>query len=255
MRSQVCCVLLQFLVEPQSRIAEWHVNNVVVVQDRIFQSLQFAGKLSVVAPEFVLVRCPGEAANVIAWCARFESCIVIVEGGELLGIAPGRFSELLRSCPFARVIALVNDVKCEACESLLLLGCSGLVQNSISVSSFKRAVFAIQSGEIAASRRVISRAFQTFLGRRISRREQNILDLLRGGLSNRQIAEQLFISQETLRWHLRNLYSKTGIRTRIHLQEYAARSFETAAASASLIGSQADNNEAPGEKMARATAQ
>lgn len=213
------------------------MNNVVVVQDGIFQRLQFAGKLAAAAPEFLVIRCPGEAASVVSWCTRFESCLVIVEGDELLSIPASRATDLLRSIPFTRVIARVDDVRSDICDSLLLLGCSGFVHNSISVSSFRRAVFAIKSGELAASRKVISRAFQTFLGRRISKRERSILDLLRNGLSNRQIAEQLFISQETLRWHLRNLYSKTGIRTRIGLQEYAAQSLEAVRAGAATANS------------------
>ena len=231
------------------------MHNVVVVQDGVFPLLQFAEKVSAVAPELVMVRCPGEAENVIAWCDRFESCVAIVEGAELLSIPPSRFADLLRSNPFTRVIARVDNVKSDVCESLLLLGCSGLVHNSISVSSFKRAIFAIKSGELAASRKVISRAFQTFLGRKISRRERSILDLLRGGLSNRQIAEQLFISQETLRWHLRNLYSKTGIRTRIGLQEYAAKSLEAVGMNVLPIGPQAQTSGTVRAKIARAVSQ
>jgi DNA-binding CsgD family transcriptional regulator len=51
-----------------------------------------------------------------------------------------------------------------------------------------------------------------------------VLSLLGQGLSNRSIAERLFISPETLRWHLRNLYSKTELRSRGELIEYAANS-------------------------------
>jgi hypothetical protein len=35
------------------------------------------------------------------------------------------------------------------------------------------------------------------------------------------MAEALFISPETLRWHLRNLYAKTGIRDRRNIIAYA----------------------------------
>lgn len=231
------------------------MNNVVVVQDGIFQLLQFPGKISAVAPELVMVRCPGDALSVIAWCARFESCVAIVEGAELLTVPASRFADLLRSCPFTRVMARVDDIKSDMCESLLLLGCSGFVNNSISVSSFKRAIYAINSGELAASRKVISRAFQAFLGRKISRRERSILDLLRGGLSNRLIAEQLFISQETLRWHLRNLYAKTGIRTRIGLQEYAARSLEPIGAVVTPIRPQVQASGTGRAKIAAANSQ
>jgi ATP/maltotriose-dependent transcriptional regulator MalT len=52
-----------------------------------------------------------------------------------------------------------------------------------------------------------------------------VINLLGQRLSNKTIAQQLFISEETLRWHLRNLYGKTGFETRGDLIEYAATTF------------------------------
>ena len=60
------------------------------------------------------------------------------------------------------------------------------------------------------------------LAPKLSRREHDVLSLLGQGLSNRSIAERLFISPETLRWHLRNLYSKTELRSRGELIGYAS---------------------------------
>jgi DNA-binding CsgD family transcriptional regulator len=83
----------------------------------------------------------------------------------------------------------------------------------------------VDAGDIVAPRRLLSRAYQKLLAGRLapklSRREQDVLGLLGQGLSNRSIAEQLFISPETLRWHLRNLYAKTELRSRGDLIEYA----------------------------------
>ena len=56
---------------------------------------------------------------------------------------------------------------------------------------------------------------------RLTNREQEVLSLIGQRLSNKRIAEQLFISGETLRWHLRNLYAKTEMHTRSELLEYA----------------------------------
>ncbi len=57
---------------------------------------------------------------------------------------------------------------------------------------------------------------------KLSRREQEVLNLPGQRLSNRLIAERLFISEETLRWHLRNLYSKTELQSRAELVEFAS---------------------------------
>lgn len=47
---------------------------------------------------------------------------------------------------------------------------------------------------------------------RLSRREREILELLAGGCSPREIAQKLVLSVPTVRTHLRNAYRKLGVR-------------------------------------------
>jgi LuxR family transcriptional regulator, maltose regulon positive regulatory protein len=48
----------------------------------------------------------------------------------------------------------------------------------------------------------------------LTRREVSILKRLESGLSNREIAEAIFVSEGTLKWHLHNVYSKLNVRNR-----------------------------------------
>ena len=45
----------------------------------------------------------------------------------------------------------------------------------------------------------------------LSAREIEVLHLIVGGMSNRQIADTLFISQNTVKFHLTNIYLKLGV--------------------------------------------
>ena len=45
-------------------------------------------------------------------------------------------------------------------------------------------------------------------------REVAILQRLASGLSNKEIAEAIFISEGTLKWHLHNIYGKLGSKNR-----------------------------------------
>lgn len=47
-------------------------------------------------------------------------------------------------------------------------------------------------------------------------RETEILSLIAGGLSNREISESLFIAHSTVRWYIRQIYSKLGAEDREH---------------------------------------
>jgi DNA-binding NarL/FixJ family response regulator len=49
-------------------------------------------------------------------------------------------------------------------------------------------------------------------------REAEVLDLLRGGGSNAEIAQALHVSIETIRTHARRIYRKLGVKTRRELR-------------------------------------
>ena len=48
----------------------------------------------------------------------------------------------------------------------------------------------------------------------LSKREWQVLSLAANGLSTKAIAKQLAISPNTVKWHLKNGYEKTGVRNR-----------------------------------------
>jgi LuxR family maltose regulon positive regulatory protein len=48
----------------------------------------------------------------------------------------------------------------------------------------------------------------------LSERELELLKLIEAGLSNQEIAQRLFISLPTVKWHTSNIYSKLGVRSR-----------------------------------------
>ena len=198
----------------------------LVVQDSIFRTPQWNRLLTEFVSEWMLVRFHDSIEELMDCSARFDRSIAIVDAG-LLDVAESKATDLLRASGSLRIVARIDGGEPEqALERMLLLGCYSFVSDRISAASLRRTLQGVDSGEIVVPRRVLSRAFQRMLAGRLapklSRRETDVLALLGQGLSNRSIAERLFISPETLRWHLRNLYSKTELRSRGELIEYAS---------------------------------
>ncbi len=54
-------------------------------------------------------------------------------------------------------------------------------------------------------------------------REVDLLEMLTRGVSNRDIGANLFVSTNTVKYHLRNIYSKLGVRNRTEASNYALR--------------------------------
>jgi DNA-binding CsgD family transcriptional regulator len=52
--------------------------------------------------------------------------------------------------------------------------------------------------------------------------ERRIADLVSSGLSNRQVAGQVFLSTHTVAFHLRHIFWKLGVTSRVELARQAA---------------------------------
>ena len=57
--------------------------------------------------------------------------------------------------------------------------------------------------------------------RKLTRRELEILQLVSGGRSNRQVAEILWVADQTVKFHLANIYRKLGVRSRFEAARWA----------------------------------
>jgi two-component system nitrate/nitrite response regulator NarL len=60
----------------------------------------------------------------------------------------------------------------------------------------------------------------------VSRREREVLDLLAQGLKNKEIARALFITEGTVKVHVRHILEKLDVKTRTEAAVRAADVFE-----------------------------
>jgi DNA-binding NarL/FixJ family response regulator len=58
-------------------------------------------------------------------------------------------------------------------------------------------------------------------GAELSKRELTILQALQSGQSNKQIAQELFLAEQTVKFHLTNIYRKLGVSSRTEAVRYA----------------------------------
>jgi len=184
--------------------------------------------------EFVLARSKDLAADVLALCRRLAPAILVIEDSRIQVLPFKQLRDML-SRRDVQILVFSDKADDASYEEYFRLGCAGVVPYKITRQMVRKAVIAICSGELWLPRKVLSKlAQEAFLQgntRKITQRESEIFKLICLGFKNQQIAEHLFISRETVRWHLRSLYSKLGVDSRTAAIRYAKQGGETNLAS------------------------
>jgi len=72
----------------------------------------------------------------------------------------------------------------------------------------------------------------------LTEREQEVLRLIAAGLTNRQIAQELFVEHSTVKWHIRQVYSKLDVRGR---RQAVARAQEMQLAAREMSGPETES--------------
>jgi DNA-binding NarL/FixJ family response regulator len=175
---------------------------------------------------FTLMRCANSLDEIISFSRRLSPCVLII--GQELTAGPN-FAESLREIRLNRGVQILVAGQQESpatVHSILRAGCVGFLETGASNYVLRRAVHSVAAGELWASRQSVSRLIQDFLMAEslaeLSPREQEILNLIGQGYKNREIAEHLFISSETVHWHVRGLYAKIGVKDRLSAAVFAS---------------------------------
>jgi DNA-binding NarL/FixJ family response regulator len=163
--------------------------------------------------ELKVARAAYAAADILT-CCRHPIPVLLVTEDKLLGTLP--FYDLggLITQRDLRILVFSAKTDDSSYDNFFRQGCAGVLPPDAADTTVRRAIQAAFEGELWLPRRVLSRlalaGAAAAAGPKLTKREGEILSLIRSGLSNQQIAERLFISRETVRWHIRSLYSKLG---------------------------------------------
>ncbi len=138
--------------------------------------------------------------------------------------------------PSAKIIMLtISDEEADLYEAIKA-GAMGYLLKEISIEEVASAIRAVQGGQSLISPSMASKLLTEFASMikrgderqqvaspRLTDREMEVLKLVAKGLNNRDIAKQLFISENTVKNHIRNILEKLQLHSRMEAVVYAVR--------------------------------
>lgn len=206
----------------------------MLVVDR--QPLFRRGVADVLAAEddLVLVGQTDNGLAVLDLVADLEVDVVLLD----LGIPGGGVEAcalLRRNRPAVRVVVFANADDDADLGGAVRAGARGYLLKDTTADELVEAVRTVASGSSLLSPAMASRLLDEFavLVRRhegppegagsLSRRELEVLTLVAEGMNNRAIAEKLFISENTVKNHIRNIHEKLQVHSRMEAVVRAVR--------------------------------
>ena len=133
--------------------------------------------------------------------------------------------------PDVQALMLTSFADDEALFSAIMAGAAGYVLKQIRGTELLDAIRRVAAGESlldpAVTRRVLERLRQDKEEdeglARLSEQERRILDHIAEGMTNRQIAESMFLAEKTVKNYVSSMLSKLGMERRTEAAAYAAR--------------------------------
>jgi two-component system, NarL family, response regulator LiaR len=185
--------------------------------------------------QHALSRCPnfevmgqeaaGDAGVNLALTLKPDIVIMDIGLPRLNGILATQ--QIKAACPEIRIVVLTSHATEQETILALANGADAYCIKGAQVTQIIDAIAAVQSGALYLDekiRHVVSQLKGTSTSFSLSDREMEVLNLLVQGLSNGAIAEALFLSESTIKAHLRSIMTKFQVNDRVQVAVIALRS-------------------------------
>jgi DNA-binding NarL/FixJ family response regulator len=148
--------------------------------------------------------------------ATSPSCVVLYADGTEEGCLKGmgRVRELYPGVP---LLVLGSHLDLALARAALKNGADGFVHAAMHPAQVLKGVEVVQKGELAAPRQLLGYLLNQNENPKIedlSARQEEILEMVVEGLINAEIAGRLYLSESTIKQHLRGAYKVLGVHNR-----------------------------------------
>ena len=170
------------------------------------------------------------AADVVARAETFRPDVAFIHE-EILAESDGNLiSRIAETAPKCKVVVTSSTASDDASMRHVRSGAAGVILKSVDPQLFVKCARRVAEGDTWVPKRSVSVMAKMLEARpenpprpvdTLTRREKTVISYLMQGWRNREISNQLEISEQTVKNHLRTIYDKVGVSDRLELVLYA----------------------------------
>jgi len=135
----------------------------------------------------------------------------------------GAIEAITRENPGARVVVLTTFDTDNEIASAIKAGAKAYLLKDAPREELLSCIRRVHAGETCIPAALVAKLAAAMTREALTAREQEVLELLANGSSNRDIAASLAITETTVKSHLRNLFAKLGVISRTEAVAEASR--------------------------------
>ena len=186
------------------------------------------------APDIEVVGEAQDAVSAIELAAEWLPDLVLLDV-HMPGMSGIEAARRIRTAqPGTRILMLTESENEDDLYGAVRAGATGYLLKEVAIDEIADAIRSVASGQALVSPMMTTKLLAEFNalsrrvaeehdGRRLTPRELEVLRLVARGLSNKDIATELVISENTVRNHVRNILEKLEVRSRVEAAMYAVR--------------------------------
>jgi len=162
-------------------------------------------------PGLKIIHCQRSVKDVVASADPFSPYVIIADRPFLEDFHRGMEDRLQTESGALLVCVVRSGTDDEEYIALIVMGCRGIIETSTDQHLLRKVIAAVTRGEIWAPRGLISETINRLLGEvgpKFTARERQIVELRGRGYTNAHVADELGISRDTVKWHLRCIHAK-----------------------------------------------
>jgi two-component system NarL family response regulator len=207
---------------------------VLIVDDHILFREGLAGLLRSQADMQVVGEC-GSVQEAIAAVPKVQPDVILMDFSLPDGTGLDATRAIISIRPDVQIIFLTVHDNDERLIAAMRSGAKGYLLKNLSVNKLLASLRALERGEAAISRTMMARILEEFAQGEshaqpepsplvgLTSREIEVLHELASGITNQEIANRLYISENTVKNHIHNILEKLKLNNRREAIEFAHR--------------------------------